>query len=79
MIIKEFYRTRNDGVSLYKTYSDQNMYITKEGLNFYYAFAIDVENAPFVYIETDKPIPEKPANFRMRKPVEVDGNAEQNN
>ena len=79
MIIKEFYRTRNDGVNLYKTYSDQNVYITKEGLNFYYAFAIDVENTPFVYIETDKPIPEKPVNFRMIKPAEVDDNAEQNN
>ena len=76
MIIKEFYRTRKDGVDLYKTYSDQNMYIMKEGFNFYYAFAIDVENVPFVYVETDKPIPEKTTNFRMRKPAEVNDNGE---
>ena len=79
MIIKEFYRTRNDGVKLYKTYSDQNMYIVKEGSDFYYALAIDVEGASFVYVETDKPITEKSIDFRMKKSVEVNDDAEQNN
>lgn len=79
MIIKEFYKTRKDGVNLYKTYSDANVLIQKEGTNEFYAQAIDIENAPFTYIETDKPIPEKPANFRMRKPTEVNNNGEQNN
>ena len=31
MIIKEFYMTRKDGVNLYKTYSDKNVYIIKQG------------------------------------------------
>lgn len=79
MIIKEFYKTRKDGVNLYKTYSDVNVLIQKEGTNELYAQAIDIENAPFTYIETGKPIPERPANFRMRKPAEVNSNAEQNN
>ena len=31
MIVKDFYRTREDGVRLYKSYSDQNLYIRKIG------------------------------------------------
>lgn len=56
MIIKEFFRTRNDGVNLYKTYSDKGLYIQKVGTNEVYDIAIDVENAPYTYVETDKPI-----------------------
>ena len=56
MVIREFHRTRKDGVNLYKTYSDQNFYIQKVGTEEIYDVAIDVENAPFEYIETDKPI-----------------------
>jgi hypothetical protein len=56
MIIKEYYETRKDGVRLYRTYSNSNVYIRKVGTNEEYAEAIDVEGAPFVYEETDKPI-----------------------
>ena len=56
MVIREFHRTRKDGVNLYKTYSDQNFYIQKVGTEEIYDVAIDVENAPFEYIETDEPI-----------------------
>lgn len=59
MIIKEFYRTRKDGINLYKTYSDENFYIVKEGTTFKYAVAIDIENAPFTYTETEEKIPER--------------------
>lgn len=59
MIIKEFYRTRNDGVNLYKTYSDAGMMIQKVGTQEIYSEAIDVENSPFEYIETTTPIPEE--------------------
>ena len=59
MITREFHRTRTDGVNLYKTYSDENFYIVKEGTTFKYAVAIDVENAPFTYIETEEKIPER--------------------
>jgi hypothetical protein len=58
-IIKEFYRTRNDGVNLYKTTSDKNMMIKKVGTNELYASAIDVEGAPYEYQETNTPIPER--------------------
>lgn len=56
MIIKEFYRTREDDVNLYKTYSDQNVKIQKVGTDEVYNFAIDVEGAPYEYTETDIPI-----------------------
>lgn len=56
MIIKEFYRTRKDGVNLYRTYSDMNVYILQNETGIEYEEAIDVENAPYTYSETDKPI-----------------------
>lgn len=56
MIIKEFYITRKDGVNLYKTYSDKNVYIKKQGTDEEYAEAIDVENAPYTYEETEEVI-----------------------
>lgn len=54
MIIKEFYTTRKDGVNLYKTYSDKNVYIKKQGTDEKYDIAIDVENAPYTYEETEE-------------------------
>ena len=59
MIVKEFYRTRNDGANLYKTYSDAGMLIQKVGTDEIYSDAIDVENAPYEYVETDTPIPKE--------------------
>ena len=56
MIIKEFYATRKDGINLYRTYSDANVYIRKVGTEEEYTEAIDVEDAPFTYEETDKMI-----------------------
>ena len=56
MIIKEFYATRKDGVNLYKTYSDKNVYIKKQGTDEEYDIAIDVENAPYTYVETEEVI-----------------------
>lgn len=54
MIVKEFYRKREDGVSLYRTYSDEGRMVCKVGTNEAYEEAIDVENAPFEYVEGDK-------------------------
>ena len=59
MIVKEFFRTRKDGVKLYKTYSDKNVFIQKVNTNEVYDEAIDVESANFTYIETDKIIEEE--------------------
>lgn len=56
MLIREYLTTRKDGVKLYKTYSDSEFYIQKVGTNEIYDLAIDVENAPFEYEETDKKI-----------------------
>lgn len=55
-IIKEFYRTREDGVNLYRTHSDSNLHIHKVGTDEVYAEAIDVEDAPYEYEETDTPV-----------------------
>ena len=56
MIIKEFYATRQDGVNLYRTYSDTGMRIRKVGANEIYDDAVDVEGSPYTYEETDIPI-----------------------
>lgn len=58
MIIRTFYRTREDGVNLYRTYSDANLYIQKVDTDEIYSEAIDVEDIfPFIeYIETDRKI-----------------------
>ena len=59
MIVKEFYKTRKDGVNLYRTHSDAGYYIKKVGTEQIYSSAVDVENAPYEYVETDKPIKEE--------------------
>ena len=56
MVIKQYHSTRKDGVRLYKSYSDRNLYIKKIGTEEIYDEAIDVETAPFRYEETDKEI-----------------------
>ena len=56
MIVKEFYKTRADGVNLVRTYSDKGMQIRKVGTDEVYDEAIDIDNAPYTYEETDMPI-----------------------
>lgn len=60
MVKKEFYMVREDGVTLYRTYSTDGKYLKQQPTGIEYAEAVDVENAPYWYIETDKPIPEPP-------------------
>lgn len=62
MIVKEFFKTRKDGVNLYRSYSDAILYIIQNETGIEYAEAIDVENAPYTYSETDKPIPYEEAD-----------------
>lgn len=59
MIRKEFYETRKDGVNLYRTYSDENYKIRQIETDVLYDEAIDVENAPYTYTETNIPIEEE--------------------
>lgn len=56
MIQREFYREREDGIKLYRTYSDAGYYIQKVKTNEVYTEAIDVENSQFTYEETTTPI-----------------------
>jgi hypothetical protein len=56
MIIKEFFRTREDGANLYRNYSDADVKIKKVGTEEIYDEAIDIEDAPYTYKETDIPI-----------------------
>ena len=56
MIIKECYSTKEDGVKLYKTYSDNGFKIKKVGTNEVYDEAIDVESATFEYEETEEKV-----------------------
>jgi hypothetical protein len=56
MIKREFYRTREDGINLYRTYSDDNFKIIKVGTEEIYDEAIDVEDSSYTYEETTTPI-----------------------
>lgn len=61
MIITEYYRTRKDGVNLYRTYSDEQMKIMQDQTGVIYDEAIDVENRGYTYTETNIPIePDEP-------------------
>ena len=53
MIITEYYRTREDGVKLYRTYSDSGKVLVQNETGMLYSEAIDVESAGFTYAETD--------------------------
>lgn len=50
MIITEFYRTRRDGVNLYRTYSDSGRRVVRED-GAVFDEAVDVENSGHVYTE----------------------------
>lgn len=56
MIVKEYFATRKDGVKLNKTYSSEGFKIKKVGTNEIYDEAVDVENAPYIYEETDEKV-----------------------
>ena len=55
-IVKEFFRTRKDGINLYKIYSNVDLYIRKTGTEEMYTEVIDIENAPYEYEETEEKI-----------------------
>ena len=65
MVTTNYYATREDGVDLYISKSDQGLKIRKLKLDWMgnqteteevYDEAIDVVGAPFMYVETDTPI-----------------------
>lgn len=59
MIVREFYNTRDDGVNLYRTFSDEHFYIKQLPTNMVYSEAIDIESASYTYEETDIKIEEE--------------------
>lgn len=56
MINKEEYKTRSDGVKLFRTYSDDGKKIVQNETGIVYAEAVDVENAPYTYSESAESI-----------------------
>ena len=54
MIVREHYKTRTDGVELYRTYSDAGYLIRQAETGAEYDEAIDVDGAPHTYTETGK-------------------------
>ena len=56
MLKKLFYKTRNDGVNLYRNYSDEGFLIKQIETGQLYQEAIDVEDAPYTYEETKEKI-----------------------
>ena len=54
MVIREYYGTREDGVRLFRTYSDTNHKIMQKPTMVVYDEAIDIEGAPYEYEETDE-------------------------
>lgn len=54
MIVREHYKTRTDGVELYRTYSDAGYLIRQVETGSEYDEAIDVDGTPYTYTETGK-------------------------
>ena len=54
MIIREFLETREDGVNLYRHYSDKGVMLRQVETGILYSEPIDIEEAPFTYEETDE-------------------------
>ena len=68
MIVKEFFETRFDGVNLYRTYSDENFYLRQIETGNIYAEAVDVEDAPYTYEETEDVIEDD-----LKELISIDG------
>ena len=58
MVIKEFFMTRTDDVNLYRNYSDEGKRIIQNETGIVYDEAVDVENAPYTYTESEELIEE---------------------
>lgn len=57
MINTVFYKTRADGVNLYRTYSDAGFFITRDGERYEEAIDPDPEYLSRTYTETNDLIP----------------------
>ena len=73
MLVRDFYKTREDGVNLYITFSDEDKFIRKKGTNEFYEDAIDVEDTPYEYTETNEIIipEEKEEKIEEENPIKI--------
>lgn len=65
MIVREFFKAREDGVNLYRTFSDKNLYIKQLETGNIYEEAIDIEESTFTYEETDEPISTNETEYNL--------------
>lgn len=56
MIVREYYKTRKDGVRLYRTYSDAGYMVLQSETGIEYEEAIDVETDTHTYEESENHI-----------------------
>ena len=65
MIVRVFFKAREDGVNLYRTFSDKNLYIKQLETGNIYEEAIDIEESTFTYEETDEPISTNETEYNL--------------
>ena len=56
MIVTEFYRIREDGANLYRTYSNAHKRIRQLDTGAVFDEAIDLEGSGHIYAETDESV-----------------------
>lgn len=56
MIVKEEFKIRADGVKLFRICSDEGKQIIQNETGILYSEAIDVEDAPYTYTESDEDV-----------------------
>lgn len=66
MVKTELYKTREDGVKLYRSYSDSGMMIRQVETGILYEEAVDVEGTGHTYEETDTPVEVEPSSLEER-------------
>ena len=54
MVIREYFKIREDGVKLLRSYSDENRKLIQNETGIVYSEAIDVEGAPYTYRESEE-------------------------
>lgn len=63
MIITEYFMTRSDGVNLIRTYSDEDRKLIQNETGIIYDEAIDIEDSPYTYKESDEFIERRMEDF----------------
>ena len=71
MKIREFFETREDGVNLYRTYSDQGFMLRQIETGVLYSEAIDIEGTSYTYEETNEPIETNGVHISTLAPDEI--------